>query len=48
MKKLKTGDELLLKVMYQGKPLKGAKFTATDEKTALKDEGKWLQESVLR
>lgn len=43
--KLKVGDELLLKVMYQGKPLKGAKFSATDEKTALQQEDKWLQES---
>ena len=43
--KLKVGDELLLKVMYQGKPLKGAKFNATDEKTALQQEGKWVQES---
>jgi uncharacterized GH25 family protein len=43
--KLKVGDELLLKVMYQGKPLKGAKFNATDEKTALQEEGKWVQEA---
>jgi uncharacterized GH25 family protein len=43
--KLKVGDELLLKVMYQGKPLKEAKFNATDEKTALQQEGKWVQES---
>jgi uncharacterized GH25 family protein len=45
MNKLKVGDELLLKVMYQGKPLKGAKFNATDEKTSLQQEGKWVQES---
>ena len=45
MNKLKIGDQLLLKVMYQGKPLKGAKFNATDEKTALQQEGKWVQES---
>ena len=31
--------------MYQGKPLKGAKFSATDEKTALQQESKWVQES---
>jgi uncharacterized GH25 family protein len=31
--------------MYQGKPLKGAKFNATDEKTSLQQEGKWVQES---
>jgi len=43
--KLKVGDELLLKIMYQGKPLKRAKFNATDEKTALRQEGKWVQES---
>ncbi len=43
--KLKIGDQLLLKVMYQGKPLKGAKFSATDEKTALQQDGKWVQES---
>lgn len=43
--KLKVGDELLLKVMYQGRPLKGAKFNATDEKTALQQEGKWVTES---
>jgi uncharacterized GH25 family protein len=42
--KLKVGDELMLKVMYEGKPLKGAKFNATDEKTALQQEGKLLQE----
>lgn len=45
MNKLKIGDQLLLKVLYQGKPLKGAKFNATDEKTALQQEGKWVQES---
>jgi uncharacterized GH25 family protein len=45
MNKLKIGDQLLLKVMYQGKPLKGAKFSATDEKTALQQDGKWVQES---
>jgi uncharacterized GH25 family protein len=43
--KLKIGDQLLLKVMYQGKPLKGAKFNATDENTAMQQEGKWVQES---
>jgi uncharacterized GH25 family protein len=43
--KLKVGDELLLKVLYQGKPLKGVKFSATDEKTARQQEGKWVQES---
>ncbi|MGB9590919.1 MAG: DUF4198 domain-containing protein [Candidatus Kryptoniota bacterium] len=43
--KLKIGDQLLLKVMYQGKPLKGAKISATDEKSALQQEGKWVQES---
>lgn len=42
--KLKVGDELLLKVMYQGKPLKGVKFNAIDKNTALQEEGKWLQE----
>jgi uncharacterized GH25 family protein len=44
-RRLKIGDELLLKVIYNGKPLKGAKFNATDERTALKQEGKWIQES---
>jgi uncharacterized GH25 family protein len=43
--KLKAGDELLLKVMYQGKPLGGAKISATDKDAALKDPGKWVQES---
>jgi nickel transport protein len=43
--KLKVGDELMLKVVYQGKPLKGAKFSATDKKTASQQEGKWVQES---
>ena len=43
--KLKVGDELLLKVMYQGKPLSGAKISATDKNTALQDPGKWVQES---
>jgi uncharacterized GH25 family protein len=43
--RLKVGDQLLLKVMYQGKPLKGAKFNTTDEKTALQQQGKWVQES---
>ncbi len=43
--KLKVGDELLLRVIYQGSPLKGAKFNAIDEKTALQQKDKWLQES---
>ena len=42
--KLKVGDELLLKVIYQGKPLSGAKVSATDKETALQHEGKWVQE----
>ncbi len=43
--KLKVGDELLLKVIYQGKPVGGAKIKATDENTALQQEGKWVLES---
>ena len=43
--KLKTGDKLLLKVIYQGRPLAGAKVSATDENTALRKEGAWVQES---
>ncbi|MEW5804375.1 MAG: DUF4198 domain-containing protein [bacterium] len=42
--KLKVGDELLLKVMYLGKPIGGAKVSATDENTALQQEGKWVHE----
>lgn len=43
--RLKVGDELLLKILFQDKPLKGAKFNAIDEKTAQQQEGKWVQES---
>lgn len=43
--RLKVGDDLVLKVMYQGKPGGGAKIVATDEKTALEQEGKWVMES---
>ncbi|MEW6378575.1 MAG: DUF4198 domain-containing protein [bacterium] len=43
--RLKVGDELALKVVYQGKPLAGAKVSATDKNTAQQQEGKWVQES---
>ena len=45
MNKLKVGDDLALTVLYQGKPVSGAKILATDEKTALEHEGKWVMES---
>ena len=45
MNQLKVGDDLVAKVMYQGKPISGAKIVATDEKTALEQEGKWVVES---
>lgn len=43
--RLKVGDEIILRVMYKGKPVKGAKVNAIDEKTALQQESKWVQES---
>ena len=45
MNQLKVGDNLVLKVMYQGEPVEGAKILAVDEKTALEHEGKWVKES---
>ena len=44
-KRFKVGDELVLKVLCQGTPLSGVKFSATDENTAQQQQGKWVQES---
>ena len=46
-KKFQVGDELKLKVLYQDKPLSGAKFSATDENTSQQRAGKWVQESEI-